>query len=632
MNEKTENQTKHYYVSGLDYTLPKMLTAMALILIGYFAYIFSVGAVPLIVPIKLKELGVSSTLMIFIMTTLGQILNMTVCPWVSFKSDRYRSKRWGRRVPFILFTLPMLCLSWIIIGCYQEETNLLRNFLNFLSPTTLAVVILAFGVVMFKFFFMFVGSVIYYIYYDVIPPQFLTRFNGALQITASLATAIFNLFVFKHTEGYFREIFIGITVLYAVLMSIMCFFLKEPRFPEPEKEEKKGRRGIGELILFFKESFCHRIYIYGCLQSTFSSAALATSIFLVFFMQSMGLSLADIGKLNGMSGISSTVFTIIIAIACTVFVDRWHPVRIMVFLIPFTILTQFYESRWFFFDVSGSVFFWASFLGGIASFLHAITGVASMPFLMRTLPKSRFGSFCSARSLVISIIGLGLTLLLGVYIDFLKIDLALGEKAYRGIYFWQLFFHLLGVIFYLLFYREYQKLGGYSAYQAPAPWEKEGFEKMDVSETVPPKVRHLQKVMYGFDALFILSVLSSAGFGMYTYNIGATAEAQRFLYIALPISILAALLYGTVRFQIRQRCKSILSGKPASIPHHGILLLALLMRLGYFAAFQVESFLAISTGGNGAAGGLRAYENAIDIVLAAMLYLCMKFETKVSEE
>ena len=104
------------------------------------------------------------------------------------------------------------------------------------------------------------------------------------------------------------------------------------------------------------------------------------------------------------------------------------------------------------------------------------------------------------------------------------------------------------------------------------------------------------------------------------------------MYIALPISILAALLYGAVRFQIRQRCKSILSGKPASIPHHGILLLALLMRLGYFAAFQVESFLAISTGGNGAAGGLRAYENAIDIVLAAMLYLCMKFETKVSEE
>ena len=103
-----KREWKHYQVSGLDYTMPKLLATMAIIFCGSIAMTLCIGMVPRIVPLKLKEIGVSSTLMVFIMSTLGQILNMTVCPWVSFKSDRYRSKRWGRRVPFILYTLPFL--------------------------------------------------------------------------------------------------------------------------------------------------------------------------------------------------------------------------------------------------------------------------------------------------------------------------------------------------------------------------------------------------------------------------------------------------------------------------------------------------------------------------------------------
>ena len=157
-----KREWKHYQVSGLDYTMPKLLATMAIIACGSLAMTLCVGMVPRIMPLKLKEMGVNSTLMVFIMSTLGSILNMTVCPWVSFKSDRYRSKRWGRRIPFILYTLPFLCLSWAVLALYEFEAELLHKLLSPLAnipQSALAVLVLAIGVVLFKFFYMFVGSV-----------------------------------------------------------------------------------------------------------------------------------------------------------------------------------------------------------------------------------------------------------------------------------------------------------------------------------------------------------------------------------------------------------------------------------------------------------------------------------------
>ena len=258
-------EKKTYHVSGLSYTMPKLLAVIGLILLGQFAMSICIGMVPRIVPLKLKELGISSTMLVFIMSTLGQILNMTVSPWVSFKSDRYRSKHWGRRIPFILFTLPPLCASWAMLALYKQEAPLLGKLLaplsqlpenqqlivimtggliigagvafllyglfkqmpvlritlplivlcisalllyQFrstlfdvviaplanLSQTSLAILVLAIGVVVFKLFYMFVGSVWYYVPNDVLPAQILTRFYGAVSLVNSGSAALFNFF------------------------------------------------------------------------------------------------------------------------------------------------------------------------------------------------------------------------------------------------------------------------------------------------------------------------------------------------------------------------------------------------------------------------------------------------------
>ena len=198
MAEEKKQDPVLYTAGPLTYTRGKLLLTMALIILGVFVYSVSVMFVPKIIPLRLKDLGCSNTLLIFIMSTLAQILNMTVCPWVSFKSDRFRSKRWGRRFPFIFYTMPMMCASWLLFAFVDTESEILLKAIApwvKLSPAAMTIILLAVIVVIYQFFFMFVGSVIYYIYNDLIPPQFMTRFMGVIQILSSLAAAFFNFFI-----------------------------------------------------------------------------------------------------------------------------------------------------------------------------------------------------------------------------------------------------------------------------------------------------------------------------------------------------------------------------------------------------------------------------------------------------
>ena len=202
MAEENKKEPVLYTAGPLTYTRGKLLLTMALIILGVFVYAVSVMFVPKIIPLRLKDLGCSNTLLIFIMSTFAQVLNMTVCPWVSFKSDRYRSKRWGRRFPFIFYTMPMMCAAWLLFAFVDTESALLLKAIEpyiALSPATMTIILLAIIVIIYQFFFMFVGSVIYYIYNDLIPPQFMTRFMGVIQILSSLAAA-FSTSLFLNTH------------------------------------------------------------------------------------------------------------------------------------------------------------------------------------------------------------------------------------------------------------------------------------------------------------------------------------------------------------------------------------------------------------------------------------------------
>lgn len=626
---------KLYNVSGLTYTLPRLLVTMGLIFLGYGCLCMCVSQTPTLVTLKLKELGISSTLLIFITTTIGQFFNMTVCPWVSFKSDRYRSERWGRRVPFILYTLPFMCLSWLIIGFFDEESWLLNKIISpmiKLSPETWAIIVISVGIIIFKFFYMFVGSVFYYIYNDVIPPQMMTRFTGGITIVGSLFASVYNFFIFPHSMDHFKWVMIGFAVIYTVLMGAVCFFLKEPRFPDPEPEQKKKGKGLAGLFAFGKECFSHRIYIYEFIQTALVMAAVSSSIFVVFHQQSMGLTLGDIGNMNGIFNICRTIMAFAAASVGAIFIDRWHPVRISVFLGAFVFLVPCYDTRWFFFDPPAEIFWWVNLFSMIFVIVTLFTDIAGMPTLQMILPKSRFGQFCSAKSLVASLTGMVFGLLMGVYMDTLKIGFSFGDRAFRGIFFWQVFFHGGALVFSMMKFYQYRKLGGFSAYKAPAIWQTSGQEIMEVSKTAPPSIKWVKFILRSIDILFVISVISPIAM-ICLLNVWNIGKGQIFYLSAnLPVSVVILVFWLILRKKITGNIQIIMDGGRASIPHHGILLLAVIMRFLFQGVFVMEAVMLMqkSCSGNIAAK-LNLYESSLDIVFLALIWLCTALEEKIDK-
>ena len=622
MAEENKKEPVLYTAGPLTYTRGKLLLTMALIILGVFVYSVSVMFVPKIIPLRLKELGCSNTLLIFIMSTFAQVLNMTVCPWVSFKSDRFRSKRWGRRFPFIFYTMPMMCAAWLLFAFVDAESALLLKAVApwlTLAPATMTIILLAIIVIIYQFFFMFVGSVIYYIYNDLIPPQFMTRFMGVIQILSSLAAAFFNFFIFEHSLTHFRWILIGITIAYAIGISIMCLCVKEPRFPEPDAEEKRQSKGIRAMITFMKESFSHRFYWYAFCGNAAVAVAGATAVFSVFYQKNMGMDLAQIGKLNGWTGLIGTGLVFAIALLGTPFIDRWHPVRISVFCLLFGQMGTVLDCKWIFFSPPVEVYFWGSLMITQVTFLLRFRAISHMPALMRLYPKSRFGQFCSAGSMFRSLTVLVFSLLLGVFMDFLKEKLHLGDYAYRYIFAWVLFFNCIGIFCYLMMYREFLRLGGYTGYKAPAPWAEGGLETMPVTECSQPHKPAIKIAVWSMTGSIGILLLWSL-FMYYTANSQkAAAAANCYLMYCVP---LAAILLAGYTYMSK------LAINAENLPHHGVLVLSAIMTVLLTVSFGIENFLAFKLASGNLAPKMLFYELTAMTILLIMLFFYLALEKK----
>ena len=225
-----------FHCGPLTYTSRGLFILFAWLLWGDFCFMLMETVVPSIVPLKLKALGASNTTMSMVLSVLPGIMNMTFCPWVSFASDRYRS-RWGRRIPFILVTMPFLTVSLILLAWSESVRGhaaaTYRRRLAAVAPATVTIALIGVFMTVFTFFNMFVGSVFWYLFNDVVPPQFLGRFMGLFRIVSSGVTALYNYFLFQYAEKHMRWILTGAAVLYFVGFGLMCLRVKEGEYPPP---------------------------------------------------------------------------------------------------------------------------------------------------------------------------------------------------------------------------------------------------------------------------------------------------------------------------------------------------------------------------------------------------------------
>ncbi|MDR1281041.1 MAG: MFS transporter [Opitutaceae bacterium] len=218
---------------------------------------------------------------------------------------------------------------------------------------------------------------------------------------------------------------------------------------------------------YFRTCFSHRIYLLISLAFAFASIGTSVSTFHVFHAASVGLTLAQYGKIIAVSGIVAAL----LGYPLGSLVDRFHPVRMMfVARLGLCVVT----APWL-------VFLFADFAPATALRIYVcisfasvlmmtVFGAAGIPLLMRCFPRERYGQFCSAWAMFVSFTVMLGSMVSGGLLDLLKKLHGNGapDFFYRYVMVWTLFFYLLSFAATWLLRREWLRLGG-DNYAPPGP-------------------------------------------------------------------------------------------------------------------------------------------------------------------
>lgn len=439
-------------VGTLLYTRGGLVALFGWLLWGDFIFTLMESVMPSLLPLILKEHGASNQAIAIIVSTIYMVTNAVMNPIISYRSDRFRS-RWGRRRPFIVVTTPFVVLFLAAIPFGAEILKLIGGVgwvakLLALSPVAPILLVFGFLVASFQIFNMFISSVYYYLIPDVVPQEFLGRFFGLFRVFGTAAGAVFNYFIFGRAETWMHEIFVSVALIYGFCILLMCWRVKEGKYPPPIQEAHghwwSGIQNYGQEC--FGRSYYWWVFLaYSCL-----GWSGCCNVFGVFFARDeMGLSLDLFGKVNAYT----SVILILLTYPFGVVLDRWGSHKTMIA----NLLVFLTSGLLMFFFATGKVSFivWSV----IRSIPLALAGLALMKWTVEVYPRDRYGQFGSAGALFSSIGGMVLGPLAGGFIDW--------AGVYRYLLVWQAAFAFLGTVAAVVVYRRWKALGGPDHYHAP---------------------------------------------------------------------------------------------------------------------------------------------------------------------
>jgi MFS family permease len=618
---------KTYHCGTLTYTKAGLLALFAWLLWGDFCFTLMEAVVPTIMPLKLKALGCPNWVLGMIMTTVLGILNIGITPYLSFKSDRYRS-RWGRRMPFIIWTIPFLSVSLALLGCSENISVVLQRHVPFLqqfAPATLTIGVIGIFITVFQFFNMFVNTVFWYLFNDVVPPQFLARFLGMFRIAGTCASALYSYFIFQYAESNMREILLGAAILYFIGFSAMTLRVKEGKYPPIEGESDKENKGLGGIKTYFKESFSARIYWLAFLLTGIQSAAGGIGIFGIFFNREMGLSLKQLGQLGAIGSVAALITMYFTA----VFVDRWQPMRVNTYIAVFGVVSCSMSWVWPFINIPGDCFFWLCLSTTlITSFQGALAGACGFPMLMRLFPQSRFGQFCSANALVGALFRLPAGMAAGFFIDILRYFCGGTDYAYRFLFVWTLPFTTIAAGIAVYLYRCWYRLGGDANYHPPTPWTESKVEEMPIIPTVGPQSRWLNIALRIFNALMLLSIAMVLIMMCWMAHQQAAKAFFWHGWLILPASVAVWLFWKWLEIGIRRDMQRSVQNQPLlmGIPHHGVLMVVAVTYLSEIVIWIMQIFMTVNLHQENSAIVFGIAHVLVNVMLAGCVFVLARVE------
>lgn len=471
--DPTLQTTDRFRVGTLTYTKFGLIALFAWLLWGDFCFVLHDGVVGSVLPLTLKRHGAPNWLMGLLLVSIPNTINFILNPIISTASDRTRT-RWGRRIPYLAISAPINAAILILMAFSEDLGFGLHDIIGaglHWSRTGTIVAVVGVCFVMFKLTDMFVTTVYYYLFSDVVPKAFLTRFMALFRIMGTLAGSLYQWFFYQYAETHMKYIFLGAGVLYLVGYSVMCSKVKEGKYPPPP--EGMGRRAglTGTITTYFKECGFHRFYWYFFLYNSAWHLAGAMGPFGVFLSRdSLGLDLKQLGHIHA---ITAWVAIPLLYMA-GMLADRFHPLRFMLVTVMLQSVMQFTSLNWLFWDPTPqqawNVVITLTVMGLPLGVMH---NAATFPMVVRLLPKARFGQFAAANAMMVSIMQILSGFVAGGFLDFMKgVCEAHGcppNFQYRFMPIWSITFHLVGAFLLVVLYREWKRLGGLTSFTPPEP-------------------------------------------------------------------------------------------------------------------------------------------------------------------
>lgn len=458
-----------YQHGSLVYTKAGLFTLCAWLLWGDFCFTLMESIWPNILPLMLKSEGASNTILGFAITTIPSAMNFFLNPVISTASDRYRSRH-GRRIPFLFFATPFIAFFLILLGFSRElghwaHLALARMFPDIpAAPFVLFVICLL--IICFRFFELFVSTVFWYLFNDVVPSAYIGRFLGCFRVVGCLAGAAFNFFLLKHAESHASLIFLGVAVLYGAAFMLMCTNVKEGSYPPPSPMPKGQLSALNYITTFFRECFAHRVYRLVFAFSTVSALGNSINTFVVFMVFSIGLNLGDMGNIAAFVAVAS----MLLMYPAGLLVDRFHPIRVMLAAQAIFCFLAALKLIFLFYDFPKNMAFWVYVItAGAAIPANVAIVAASLPMVIKVFPREKFGQFCAANAMCASIGTVVGGSLAGVFLDLMKSFFSQGDYYYRFVPVWSIFFVLVTVFVTGQLFREWKKLGGDQSFSPPVP-------------------------------------------------------------------------------------------------------------------------------------------------------------------
>ena len=454
---------KTYQTGTLTYTVAGLVTLFFWLLWGDFCFVIMEKVWASIIPLKIKELQAPNWVIGAIMVSLPQILNLLLNPLISTASDRHRSP-WGRRRPFMLIASPFIGILLCVMGFFPEigrwvyDVGLGRATGWSLGAITVGVI----GVViaLFRIAELFISTLFYYFFNDVVPREVIARFLALARVVGLAGGAFYEFFVFQHALTHMRVIFVVAGLLYCIGFVMMCLRVKEGEYPPPSSRPV-GAGPLARIRVYVKECLHQKLFVLLYLHTMVWTLASACAAFLVFMYLSLGLTLAQVGILAGITSVATGV----LAYPAGMLADRFHPMRVMVWLKLGMVIWMPLNFVWLFTHFAPSVNFKILLgLNVISVIFWQIYAATLMPLYMRLFPREQFGQFCSFLAICTALVGAASGIIAGLYIDRMRRlypDVIYGQDyCYRLIPGWQLFFASLGLVLLAMVYREWLKRGG----------------------------------------------------------------------------------------------------------------------------------------------------------------------------